>query len=158
MLTRRVVTILGLSVGLFGATAAPAMAYTPTDSAQQACGAFDMGDGTAWVPPANRAKLYLRAVTSRGNFAINCGDGSSEGAVHIEVKHPLPNWNDGLNCIQKTISKGSTGTNGTKTNYYRKFGGITMVVVTGSGKVITVYPTGRSTTGSGSGWYDCSRG
>ena len=74
--------------------------------ALRACGATDNGNGTAWVPPNVRQSYYGHVPSEKEPVAILCGDGVWWGAVHIEVKHNVPNWATAIGCIVKVLDYG----------------------------------------------------
>lgn len=157
MLTRigRVAGALAAAGTLCMATSVPAHAQA-TD-AQVACGADPIDNDSAYVPAGVRSSRFARIYTSTlGYVEIKCGNGTSWGAVHIEMKHDVPDWADALTCIKKTIGRGkATERAGGKTDYLYSFTGGTVFATVGSvNGLITAYPTG--TTGITTKWMKCS--
>lgn len=106
------------------------------------------------VPPRHVKDRLWTIQTSDGSIAIRCGNGSTWGAVHVELKHEVPNWPDALTCIKKTINRGTEldGGNG-KTKYVHRIRGATVVVIVGDNGLVTAYPKG---TGVVRKWRLCS--
>lgn len=161
MLTRAVATVALTCVMFIPAAAAVASsASAHSTSVEQACEAYESSPGVGWVAQNMQGRAldtsapYIK--TNKGNFRLNCGNGVNEGAVHIEMKHNVTDWNNTRLCIAKAINRGARHPNGTKTNYSFTFGGNTVIVVTGSGKIITAYPTGADSTLPAK-WAACSR-
>lgn len=149
----RGVTALVVTASMWAATSVPANAQA-TD-AVDGCGASPIDSESAYVPSSARGHRLWRITTTReGSVAIKCGNGSTWGAVHVELKHEVPNWADALTCIENTINRGaaSDGENG-KRNYTYRIGGASIVVVIGDNGVLTAYPRG---TGVVRKWQLCS--
>ncbi|MFE3997752.1 hypothetical protein ACFX43_02990 [Nocardioides sp. YIM B13467] len=149
----RVATALAVTASMWAVTCVPANAQA-TD-AVYGCGADVIDNESAYVSPRVRGHRLWRITTTReGSVAIKCGNGSTWGAVHVELKHEVPNWADALTCIKKTINRGaaSDGENG-KRNYTYRISGASIVVVVGDSGVVTAYPRG---TGVVRKWQLCS--
>ena len=149
----RVAAALAVTTSMWAATAVPANAQA-TD-AVDGCGASPIDSESAYVPSNVRGHRLWRITTTReGSIAIKCGNGSTWGAVHVELKHEGPNWTDALTCIQNTINRGaaSDGKN-RKRNYTYRISGASIVVVVGDSGVLTAYPRG---TGVVRKWRLCS--
>ena len=149
----RVTTALAVTASMWVATAVPANAQA-TD-AVYGCGARSVGNESANVPPRHAKDRLWTIQTSDGPIAIRCGNGTTWGAVHVELKHEVPNWPDALTCIKKTINRGTEldGDNG-KTRYVHRIrGAATVVVVVGVNGLVTAYPKG---TGVVRKWRLCS--
>ncbi|TQM08960.1 hypothetical protein FB558_4699 [Pseudonocardia kunmingensis] len=58
--------------------------------------------------PAEYQDGYFMSIPTAvgGPVVLLCGNGTSTGAVHIEVKHDVPNWADALNCIENAMVHG----------------------------------------------------
>ncbi|HTF48513.1 MAG TPA: hypothetical protein VK735_13775 [Pseudonocardia sp.] len=141
------------TIALLLAASPPAVAKA-TD-AVDACGATDRGDLTATVPPEVQSKIFMTVTTSHGPLPVRCGNGVTTGAVHIEVKHRVPNWGDALSCIKKVIDRtpGQPNKNG-KTNYALAVApGNVFTVVRGDIGIITAYPSGGDLENK---WRQCS--
>jgi len=123
--------------------------------ALQACGAVDMGNLTAKVPDDVQDKVFMMLDTPKGRFPIKCGNGITSGAVHIEVKHGVPDWGDALSCIKKVISRAPEKASGSgKANYQLTIApGNVFTVVRGSIGIITAYPSGGDLENK---WRQCS--
>lgn len=76
------------------------------------------------------------------------------GAVHIELKHEVPNWAEALTCMRFAISYGEDepGDKG-RINYRYRFGNAQVIVVTGELGIITAYPTGNNVSKK---WSQCA--
>ncbi|MER7558051.1 hypothetical protein ABTZ46_13985 [Nocardioides sp. NPDC126508] len=149
----RVATALVVMVSMWAATSVPANAQA-TD-AVYGCGASPIDSESAYVPSSVRKHRLWRVRTTReGYVAIKCGNGSTWGAVHVELKHEVPNWTDALTCIQKTINRGaaSDGEND-KRKYTYRIRGASIVVVVGENGVVTAYPRGTDVVRK---WQLCS--
>lgn len=72
------------------------------------------------------------------------------------TKDDRTGWNNARLCISPAISRRTSHATGTKTNYSFTFAGGTVILVAGSGKVITAYPTGANSTLPAK-WAACSR-
>jgi len=140
------------SASLVGGLASPALAST--DEAVNACGASVIDNETAYVPQDVRSAQFISFATTRGTVRVNCGNGQDWGAVHIELKHEVPNWAEASACISKTIGRGQpTDRPNNKTEYNATINGVAMVAVTGRNGLITAYP--RGTSGIGAKWSTC---
>lgn len=148
----RVATALVVTASMWAATSAPANAQA-TD-AVNGCGAEVLDNESAYVKPDQRGDKLWTLRTTRGSFVVKCGDGQDWGAVHVELKHEVPNWADALTCIEKAISRGarSDGEN-EKTRYAYRIKGADIVVVVGGNGLVTAYPKG---TGVAKKWRLCS--
>lgn len=151
MLSARAATsvMLVLLALLAGAPDASAL----TRDARQACGVTseDPVGRTAAVPAENQEEPFQFVVDANADLYLEllCGKGTTTGAVHIEVKHDVPNWGDGLTAIRNTIRRGkaSPGDNGKSIYTWAFAPGRTMTVVVGDRTIITAYPTdGREET------------
>ena len=148
----RVATALVVTASMWAAEPVPASAQA-TD-AVYGCGARSVGNESANVPPRYVKDRLWTIQTSGDSIAIRCGNGSTWGAVHVELKHEVPNWPDALTCIKKTINRGTEldGGNG-KTKYVHRIRGATVVVIVGDNGLVTAYPKG---TGVVRKWRLCS--
>ena len=148
----RVATALVVTASMWAAAPVPAGAQA-TD-AVYGCGARSVGNESANVPPRYVKDRLWTIQTSGDSIAIGCGNGSTWGAVHVELKHEVPNWPDALTCIKKTINRGTEldGGNG-KTKYVHRIRGATVVVIVGDNGLVTAYPKG---TGVVRKWRLCS--
>lgn len=143
-------------------SAGPAQAVS--NDAVRACGAYDVKPGVgASVPYPTQTGKFSEVRTNKGTFKIICGNGSPDtgsGAVHIEVKHLVPNWADALNCITKVINKNKPTRIGTTTKYqyYESIPGsrtFTVIkVITGTDGIVTAYPEGSNEEAK---WRECSQ-
>jgi len=97
----------------------------------------------------------MTVTTSKGPLPIRCGNGVTAGAVHIEVKHSVPDWGDALSCIKKVIDRApEQSSNNGKTNYELTIGpGNVFTVVRGDIGIITAYPSGGDLENK---WRQCS--
>lgn len=144
---------------LLGAAVAIAAPATPAEAratdAVNGCGAYNVGKDTATVPASTQGSTIFHANTKKGNFPIKCGNGTTWGAVHIEVKHNVPNWADALSCIDKAINrtKGIFDPTNGKTRYTYSFSGKTVIVVRGKNGILTAYPTRTNVAAK---WEACS--
>ncbi|TQM08997.1 hypothetical protein FB558_4738 [Pseudonocardia kunmingensis] len=103
--------------------------------------------------PAEYVDGYFMPVpTAADPIELLCGNGKTTGAVHIEVKHDVPNWSDALNCMGNAIVNGKPAPGRGRTEYVWRFGEKVMVVVVGEYSVITAYPT----DGLEETWIECS--
>jgi hypothetical protein len=142
-----------IMLALMLATAPSALAQS-TDAAQ-ACGATNVTNLAAVVPTETQGKLFLNLETGKAAFPILCGNGRTTGAVHIEVKHSVPDWADALSCMKKVISRASAepGKSG-KTNYALAIApGNVVTVVRGTVGIIAAYPSGGDLENK---WRQCS--
>jgi hypothetical protein len=142
----RIVLSAGIAAALVGAlTALPASAAT--SEAVSVCGAtnVDRKAGTAKVPSSN---VYKTFSTSYGVGSIlYCGNGTTWGAVHIEVKHQPPDWTTADKCAEKVERYGSKTTDpGGKTTFTLRLGGPDSFakLVFGANGVITNYVAGAT--------------
>lgn len=146
--------IVALAAGVLVAVGIGAPAQASTDDAQQACGASPIDSERAFVPKEVRHSRFLLIPTSKGNYVLNCGDGNDWGAVHIEMKHEVPNWADASTCIAKAIGRSQEDpTQDGKYKYVYDFTGGRVIVIRGDNGIITAFPTGDSVV---SKWRICS--
>lgn len=137
------------------ASVAALPAAASTDEAVMACGASVINSEEAYVPAGVREAQFISFSTARGTVRVNCGNGSSWGAVHIELKHEVPSWAEASACIAKTISRGRIEDgNGTKVEYHATINGVAMLAVRGNNGLLTAYP--RGDTGIASKWSTCA--
>lgn len=136
------------------ASAATELRPARADDAVRACGAtnIDQVNKEADVPAEYLDGYFMSVPTAADPVELLCGNGKTTGAVHIEIKHDVPNWGDALNCMENTILNGKSAPGKGRTEYVWLFGGKTMVVVVGEYSVITAYPT----DGLEETWIECS--
>ena len=155
MTTRLTTLILSATAAIALLLVASPPAGAKASDAVDACGAIDRGDLTATVPLEVQSNIFMTVTTSHGPFPVRCGNGVTAGAVHIEVKHRVPNWGDALSCIKKVIDRapGQPNRNG-KTNYELAVApGNVFTVVRGDIGIITAYPSGGDLENK---WRQCS--
>ncbi|WP_142056814.1 hypothetical protein [Pseudonocardia kunmingensis] len=102
------VVVLGVS-STSGTAAAGALRPTRADDAVRACGVTQVDNvkKIADVPAEYQDGYFMSIPTAVGGpVVLLCGNGTSTGAVHIEVKHDVPNWADALNCIENAMVHG----------------------------------------------------
>lgn len=130
-------------------------AEASTDDARAACGASVIVNESAFVPRSVRKEIFLKLTTARSRVRLMCGDGRTWGAVHIELKHEVPNWAEASTCIERTISRGreSEGDDG-RLRYSARINQVSMFAVRGVNGLITAYPTG-SEVGIRALWSTC---
>jgi hypothetical protein len=143
---------LGAVIALGCASLLPAgSASAATTDAVSHCGAtsVNLRAGTAVVPKKNQFKTFS---TSFGTGSVLfCGNGTSWGAVHIEVKHKPPTWAVADRCAEKVETYGvKKSAGGGKTRWELKLGAPDKYgfLVMGDNGVITVYVTNT-------GWSSC---
>lgn len=143
------------AVACAGMLAFPAHAQAQATDAVQGCGATNVTSSGATVPTSNQSAEIFRVNTDDGSFPIRCGNGTTYGAVHIEVKHNVPTWGDALSCITKAINRttGNYDASTGKTTYTYQISGGTVIVVRGGVGIITAYPRG---SGVEQKWQTCS--
>ncbi|WP_380162657.1 hypothetical protein [Kineococcus sp. R86509] len=153
-----IASLLAVGVGV-GFSAGPATAVA--SDAVRGCNADHVVIGnSAHVPDENAFRTFETLRTSKGSFAVKCGIGSVDGfgAVHIEVKHRVPNWPDALNCMKKVVQlEVGRDIPGTKKHEYSRLipGTTTRVfVVRGPDGIVTAYPEGNNEE---SKWIACSK-
>jgi hypothetical protein len=139
-----------------------AMAASPTaglrparaDDAVRACGAtsIDEINKEASVPVEYVDGYFMSVPTATDPVELLCGNGKTSGAVHIEVKHDVPNWSDALNCMENVIVHGKAAPGRDRIEYTWLFGHKVVVVVVSEYSVITAYPT----DGLEETWIECS--
>jgi hypothetical protein len=106
------------------------------------------------VPQAVRRSLFHKFTARNKTRELLCGDGRTWGAVHIELKHEVPNWAEALTCMRFAISYGEDepGDKG-RINYRYRFGNAQVIVVTGELGIISAYPTGNNVSRK---WSQCA--
>ncbi|MFT7835896.1 hypothetical protein Q5530_07075 [Saccharothrix sp. BKS2] len=151
-------TKLGLILAVLAAAlvAFPAAAQAQSTAAVRACHAFNVGSDSASVP-GDRLDDYFATV--QGGFAheeLLCGNGQTYGAVHIELKHNVDNWDVTLECMESVVANGAFRAYDGKREWRWQFrAGRYVKVVAGQNGVITAYPEWDS--GSASSWAECGR-
>lgn len=137
-----------------GPSAAAELLPVRADDAVRACGVttIDQANRGADVPAEYQDGYFMSVPTATDPVQLRCGNGKTTGAVHIEIKHDVPNWGDTLNCMANAISNGKSGPGKGRTEYVWSFGGKTVVVVVGEYSVITAYPL----DGLEETWIECS--
>lgn len=146
----------GVAAACIALTLWPTTASAVATDAVRGCGATDVvAKKSATVPKSVQSSEIFHVSTTDGRFSIKCGNGTSYGAVHIEVKHEVPDWPDALSCITKAIdgSLGIFDVGTGKTRYTYSFHGGTVKVAVGGVGIITAFPTGGSVV---SKWKACS--
>lgn len=153
------VAVVGASVVLvytmFGVVPAPAAAdVSRADDALRACGVTSVDEArrTAVVPVEFQDGYFTAVPTAADPSVLLCGNGVTTGAVHIEVKHNVPNWADAINCMENAIRHGQASQQPDRTVYMWRFLDKTMFVVDGEYSVITAYPS----DGLEESWIECS--
>ena len=156
MLTTTARAIIASALTTAAVLTAPVTAsHASTNEAVSACGASVIDSESAYVPAGVRSEQFISFATTRGTIRVNCGNGTSWGAVHIELKHEVPSWAEASACIAKTISRGSPRDGeGTKIEYHATINGVAMVAVRGNNGLLTAYP--RGTTGIAAKWSTCA--
>lgn len=117
-------------------------AMAAANDAVVACGATNVipGQGAA-VPSDAQGKFFQYVPAQRDPAPILCGNGTTTGAVHIEVKHNVPNWAEAVTAISKAIDRGVPNPRPEETRYSWTFRpGKTIEVVVGDASVITALP------------------
>ena len=104
------------------------------------------------MPPENQDGYFMSIPMPAGQAVLLCGNGTTTGAVHIEIKHDVPNWGDALNCMENAMTHGKSTRLDDRTRYEWQFGGKTMIVVDGDYSMITAYPS----DGLEDSWIECS--
>lgn len=141
---RRATAVALTSVAAVGAfLVAPPVASAVANDAVQGCGATQVVPGVSAIVPAENNQSFFQFVNAdRDPVQIVCGDGSTFGAVHIEVKHLVPNWGEAVTAMASTIDRGKAEPDGAATRYNWEFSpGRSIVVVVGDDTVITSFPT-----------------
>lgn len=135
-------------------SAAAALRPARADDAVRACGAtgIDEVNKEADVPNEYQDGYFMSVPTGVDPVELLCGNGRTTGAVHIEIKHDVPNWSDALNCMENAIVNGKSSPGRGRTEYVWNFQDKTVVVVVGEYSVITAYPT----DGLEETWIECS--
>jgi hypothetical protein len=127
----------------------PPAAVPESRDAVQACGATEVTRSSAVVHPSVWQAPFLEIP----EVTVRCGDGRTYGAVHVEVKHNVPNWADALNCIAKTISRGSAEPIDGKQIYTYTFANKKVTVSIGRNGLITAFPDDNKHES----WIQCSQ-
>lgn len=135
-------------------SAAAELRHARADDAVRACGvtSIDEVSKSAVVPAEYQDGYFMSVSTGVDPIVLLCGNGVTTGAVHIEVKHDVPNWGDALNCMENAVMHGKSTRLPDRTQYEWQFDGKTMVVVAGEYSMITAYPT----DGLAETWVECS--
>ncbi|MHA6630911.1 hypothetical protein ACU61A_36190 [Pseudonocardia sichuanensis] len=147
------VPVLGDSLSVTPSAVA-ALRPARADDAVRACGVTSIDDvrRVAVVPPEHQDGYFMSIPDASDPLVLLCGDGATTGAVHIEVKHDVPNWGDALNCMENAVEHGKPTRLPDRTRYEWWLGGKKMVVVNGDYSVITAYPS----DGLEETWIECS--
>jgi hypothetical protein len=137
-----------------GSTAAAALRPARADDAVRACGvtSIDEVEKVAEVPGEYQDGYFMSVPTATDPSVLLCGNGTTTGAVHIEIKHGVPNWGDALNCMENVMRHGKSTRLPDRTRYEWQFDGKTMIVVDGDFSMITAYPL----DGLEETWIECS--
>ena len=95
------------------------------DDAVRACGVvnIDQANREADVPAEYQDGYFMSVPTTTDPVELLCGNGKTTGAVHIEIKHDVPNWSDALNCMENAIVNGKPSPGKGRTEYTWGFGG-----------------------------------
>ena len=162
------VAILGVLVSNWGMSySSPTPAAVPRTSIQSdagalaGCGADDLGkdengNPIGFVPPQYRDGEFVPGgiLTGRGIFRLLCGNGTSTGAVHIQLKHGVTNWAETLTCIRTTIDRGTPIGQVNRDRYEWRFGPETAVVAIDPRD--SVVQTSFIASGNGDAWSGCA--
>ncbi|MFE7203804.1 hypothetical protein ACFU8R_26405 [Pseudonocardia alni] len=118
-------------------------AHAVASDAVQGCGASQVVPGAnAYVPGENHQTYFQFVPAERDPVQIVCGDGYNYGAVHIEVKHVVPNWSEAITAMVNTIDRGNPVPEGDAVRYTWTFApNRSMIVVVGNNTVITAFPS-----------------
>jgi hypothetical protein len=135
-------------------SAAAALRPARADDAVRACGVTSIDDvaKVAEVPIENQDGYFMSIPTATDPTVLLCGNGTTTGAVHIEIKHDVPNWGDALNCMESAMRHGKSTRLPDRTRYEWQFDGKTMIVIDGDYSMITAYPS----DGLEETWIECS--
>jgi hypothetical protein len=95
--TGSLIATLAAAAGILLSPSAPPEAR----DAVRACGATEVTRSGASVDPS----IWQAPFQEIPGLTVRCGDGQTYGAVHVEVKHNVPNWADALTCITKAMSR-----------------------------------------------------
>lgn len=149
--SRRMTAASALASAIILAGSAMSATAVPTTAVSH-CGATSVNytAGTAIVPSANHYRTFS---TSYGDGSIlYCGNGTTWGAVHIEVKHKPPTWSVADQCATKIEDHHTSRTtqSGGKTVFKLSLGSNRYaVLVFGANGVVTNYVSdGRATSWS----------
>jgi hypothetical protein len=131
-------------------TVASILSAPPAESrdAVRACGATDVTRSMATVDPSVWQAPFLELP----GLTIRCGDGRAYGAVHVEVKHNVPNWADATTCITKVMARNTPTPEDGKNVYRYSFGDQRVTVSTGRNGLVTAFPNSNAHQS----WIDCS--
>jgi hypothetical protein len=114
-----------------------------------ACGATNVTRSDADVHPS----IWQAPFLELPGLTIRCGDGHSYGAVHVEVKHNVPNWGDAANCITKAMERTEAETVNGKNIYRYRFNNQLLTVSTGRNGLVTAFPKSNKHAT----WIECSQ-
>jgi hypothetical protein len=149
-----VAAFLSLLASSGGGYARPAV-VSQTTVAVRECGATNVTTEAADVPRNRQFDFFTSIQTNDGGTEqILCGDGRTWGAVHIEVKHKVANWDITEECLKNTVSMGeSESENGKRTWLFQWSSGRNALLVADVHGVITSYPWDD---GSEESWEECA--
>ncbi len=123
-------------------------AVAASDAARSACRAYNVQGDVASVPQ------WARDI----DLSLRCGNGVSAGAVYIELKHNVPNWDQAEDCLWNIMSLGKiTGSSADKVTRTFKWGSSKSAKLIYNPKnktVISAYPWDG---GSSSSWSQCGQ-
>lgn len=159
---RKSIFTLTSAAAIFAALIAPAndRAHAADAGALAGCDADDIGGGQGFIPPAYRDEEYLVGglQTGAGNYSLLCGDGTTRGAVHIQVKHAVTDWVTTQACIANVLERGTSIPQTDRLRYEWSFPGGSVVVAIGPdprgtfNQIYTAFPEdGQSGT-----WSSCA--
>jgi hypothetical protein len=101
------VATLTLLLPFFDGGSALAAAVTQSTVAVRECAATNVNVEAADVPETKQFDHFTSIPTNDGRIEkILCGDGRTWGAVHIELKHKVANWDITEECLKNTVSMG----------------------------------------------------
>lgn len=134
------------------ATNATGLALARSSEAVEFCNATDLKPEGASVP---EVKVYQNFATDiYAGHDLKCGNGRSWGAVKIERKHKVNNWNKTIACIRNVLMnakpKPEKKNKWTHVFYYDSSWAL---VTRGDNGIITAFP---SDSGSAASWADCA--
>ncbi|SDC53631.1 hypothetical protein [Actinokineospora iranica] len=154
--TKLAVAAAALVAGLATFTAPASAEAQQSTAAVRQCQAFNVGPDSASVP-GDRLDDYFAGV--QGGFAneeLLCGNGQTYGAVHIELKHNVDNWDVTLECMRNVLDRGTfRAYDGKREWRFQWAPGRSAKVIAGMNGVITAYPEWDS--GSAGSWDECGQ-
>lgn len=139
------IATLATAAGMLVSPSAP----PESRDAVHACGATEVTRSGASVDPS----IWQAPFQEVPGLTVRCGDGQTYGAVHVEVKHNVPNWADALACITKAMSRTTPQSMNGKQVYHYDFGNKRLTMSTGRNGLITAFPSDNA---HGS-WVECSQ-